>query len=305
MRNANDGISAGQTAEAGLTAIGGHLQRMRELAVQAASGQYDSVNRAALNAEFRQLATEISRAVDATNFNGQKLLTSNTNDATSTDTGAGWRAFFQVGATTGYESQIGVTIADFAKALTTTTGSEDFIWVSDDGSGGTSYVTADGVAGLNDIFGAIAGGDIYKTGELTYEAYFNTTGLNAASSPAPFSSRNVSLIYTDDNSKNLANVTHITDASAALDAIDTVDALLNLTNRARADLGAIQARFEGVLTQLSAAQENTEAARSRIMDADYASETAKLARAQILQQAGTAMLAQANAIPQNVLTLIR
>ncbi|MDR3351573.1 MAG: flagellin, partial [Zoogloeaceae bacterium] len=86
---------------------------------------------------------------------------------------------------------------------------------------------------------------------------------------------------------------------------DTVDALLNLTNRARADLGAIQARFEGVLTQLSAAQENTEAARSRIMDADYASETAKLARAQILQQAGTAMLAQANAIPQNVLTLIR
>jgi flagellin len=76
QRNANDAISAGQTAEAGLSNIAGHLQRMRELAVQAASGQYDSVNRAALNAEFTQLAQEISRVVDATNFNGKQLLTS-------------------------------------------------------------------------------------------------------------------------------------------------------------------------------------------------------------------------------------
>ncbi|MDR2689570.1 MAG: flagellin, partial [Azoarcus sp.] len=68
---------------------------------------------------------------------------------------------------------------------------------------------------------------------------------------------------------------------------------------------AVQNRFEGVLTQLSAAHENTEASRSRILDADYASETAKLARAQVLQQAGVAMLSQANALPQNVLSLLR
>ncbi|MDR3352116.1 MAG: flagellin FliC [Zoogloeaceae bacterium] len=259
MRNANDAISAGQTAEAGLTAIGGHLQRMRELAVQAASGQYDTVNRSALNAEFRQLATEISRAVQATNFNGQKLLTG-TNPGSAA---AGWQAKFQVGATTNHDSQIGVTIADFAKALTTAASS------------------------LNTTFEDIAGGSIYSSGAL------NT----AASHPQ--------LIDTAKDPLKSDSVTHITTAEAALDAIDTVDALLNLTNRARADLGAIQARFEGVLDQLSAARENTESARSRIMDADYASETAKLARAQILQQAGTAMLAQANAIPQNVLTLIR
>ncbi|MDR3323138.1 MAG: hypothetical protein LBS89_02925 [Zoogloeaceae bacterium] len=91
----------------------------------------------------------------------------------------------------------------------------------------------------------------------------------------------------------------------ALYAINAVDAILEKVNSARADIGAMQTRFEGVLTQLSAAQENTEAAVSRIMDTDYAAETAKLARAQILQQAGVAMLAQANAIPQNVLSLLR
>ena len=206
MRNANDGISAAQTAEAGLSAVSGHLQRMRELAVQAASGQYDSTNRAALDKEFQQLASEITRAVDATNFNGKKLLDGNFTSIS-----------FQIGATTTSESTIAVSISSVG-----------------------------------------------------------STGLGS-----------------------------ISDVSAATTAMSALDAAINNVNSARADLGAVQARFEGVLTQLSAAQENTEAARSRIMDTDYAAETAKLARAQILQQAGTAMLAQANALPQNVLSLLR
>ncbi|MDR2165272.1 MAG: flagellin FliC [Zoogloeaceae bacterium] len=250
MRNANDGISAGQTAEAGLTAIGGHLQRMRELAVQAASGQYDSINRAALDAEFQQLAVEISRAVDATNFNGQQLLTG---DGTGAN-GDGWEAKFQIGATTGIESQIGIVIKDFAVAI-----------------------------GSSDLDNDMNIPQLYRQGEL------NTAGQIA---------------LTNGTLEN-ATGAHITSMGSALQAIDQVDALLKLTNRARADLGAIQSRFEAVLTQLAAAQENTEASRSRIMDADYAAETAHLARAQILQQAGTAMLAQANALPQNVLTLLQ
>ena len=206
MRNANDGISAAQTAEAGLSAVSGHLQRMRELAVQAASGQYDSTNRAALDKEYQQLASEITRAVDATNFNGKKLLDGNFTNIS-----------FQIGATTTSESTISVSISSVS-----------------------------------------------------------STGLG-----------------------------NISDISTATQAMTALDAAINNVNSARADLGAVQARFEGVLTQLSAAQENTEAARSRIMDTDYAAETAKLARAQILQQAGTAMLAQANALPQNVLSLLR
>ena len=206
MRNANDGISAAQTAEAGLSAISGHLQRMRELAVQAASGQYDSENRMALDAEYQQLASEITRAMDATNFNGKKLL-----DGSFTGIN------FQIGATTTSESQIAVNIA----------------------------------------------------------------------------------------SVQTASLGDITSAAGALSAMTAIDVALNTVNENRADLGAIQARFEGVLTQLATAVENTEASRSRIMDTDYAAETAKLARAQILQQAGTAMLAQANALPQNVLSLLQ
>ena len=206
MRNANDGISAAQTAEAGISVVSGHLQRMRELAVQASSGQYDSVNRGALDKEFQQLKSEITRALDATQFNGKKLLDGSFSSIN-----------FQIGSTTTSESQIAVTIS----------------------SVGTS---------------------------------------------------------------TLGSISDVAAATAAMGALDT--AITDL-NTARADLGAIQNRFEGVLSQLSAAQENTEAARSRIMDADYASETAKLARAQILQQAGTAMLAQANALPQNVLSLLR
>lgn len=206
MRNANDGISTAQTAEAGLATVATHMQRMRELATQAASGQYDSANRGALDKEFQALASEITRAVNATNFNGTKLLTGSYSGVN-----------FQVGATTTSESQIAITIASI-----------------------------------------------------------DTTSLG--------------------------DITTATDALAAMSALDTA---INSVSTSRADLGALQSRFEGVLSQLSSARENTEAARSRIMDADYAAETANLSRAQILQQAGTAMLAQANALPQNVLSLLQ
>lgn len=207
IRNANDGLSLAQTAEAGMNVIGEHLQRMRELAVQAASGQYDSANRAALDTEYQQLASEINRVISATNFNSKQLLDGTF--ATPVD--------FQVGASTTGESQIGIKIDK-----------------------------------VNATFGSIS-----------------------------------------------------SSAADALSQISALDVAINSINNNRASLGAIQNRFEGVLNQLSAAHENTEAARGRIMDADYASETAKMARSQVLQQAGVAMLAQANSLPQNVLSLVR
>jgi flagellin len=206
IRNANDGLSLAQTAEAGMNVITEHLQRMRELAVQSASGQYDDENRSAIDTEYQQLASEINRVISATNFNGKVLL-----DGTFS---AG--ITFQVGATTSDESKIDINIA-----------------------------------------------------------------------PLDISAGNITAVST------------------ALDAMATLDDLIKDVNNNRAALGAVQNRFEGVLTQLSAAHENTEASRSRILDADYASETAKLARAQVLQQAGVAMLSQANALPQNVLSLLR
>ncbi|WP_337245285.1 flagellin [Luteimonas sp. gir] len=84
-----------------------------------------------------------------------------------------------------------------------------------------------------------------------------------------------------------------------------MDAALNSVNSARADLGAVQNRFSSVVANLQTGSENLSASRSRIVDTDFAKETAELSRTQILQQAGTAMLAQANQIPQNVLSLLR
>jgi flagellin len=97
----------------------------------------------------------------------------------------------------------------------------------------------------------------------------------------------------------------ITSASGATAAITAIDAALTTVNTNRATLGAIQNRFEAVIGNLQVATENQSASKSRIMDADFAKETANLTRGQILQQAGTAMLAQANSLPNNVLSLLR
>ena len=208
-RNANDGISLAQTAEGGMAVMATHLQRMRELATQAASGQYDSNNLSSLDQEFQALQSEMERIALATTFNGKQLLTGT--DTTFT---------FQIGAGTAAENQISVaTVASDFSALVT----------------------------------------------------------------------------------NLA----VTDTGGATAAMDAIDTALNTVSDARAGLGALQSRFEGVVTQLQSQNENIQAARGRIIDADYASETANLARSQILQQAGTAMLAQANQLGSSVLTLLQ
>ncbi len=114
---------------------------------------------------------------------------------------------------------------------------------------------------------------------------------------------------TDAANAILTTVTTVsdikTDASSALNAIKDIDAAIDAINSERATYGAAQNRFQAVISNLQVASENTAAARGRIMDADFATETANLSRTQILQQAGTAMLAQANSLPQNVLSLLR
>jgi len=204
VRNAADGISLAQTAEGALGAIGNNLQRMRELAVQAANASASDADRTSMNTEYQQLVQENSRLISVTSFNGQALLST---AATLT---------FQVGANNATNNQIAVA------------------------------VTA------------------------------------------------VSVLAGD-----------ITSATTAQTAIANMDTSLATVNGQRATFGATQSRFEAVISGLQVAAENAAAARSRIMDTDYAAETAALTRAQILQQAGTAMLAQANAMPQNVLALLR
>jgi flagellin len=146
---------------------------------------------------------------------------------------------------------------------------------------------------------AILGND--ATG-LTFQIGANTTADDT-------------ITVTTENLTTATDITAVTGTSAVIDAtatagslktvIDNIDTALDAVNNTRATFGATQSRFEAVISNLQQAVENQSAARSRIMDADFAAETAAMSRAQILQQAGTAMVAQANALPQQVLRLLQ
>ena len=222
VRNAGDAISMAQVAEGGLSGMNDLLQRMRELAVQASNAPNSAGSAgdiAKLDNEYKQLGAELSRMLDATQFNGEKIL----------NTSASY--VFQVGANAGAENQI-----------------------------------------------TIANGDISLSGN----AAFSAVASGGASAT----------LITGTASANTANI-------AALDAA------ISAVNDRRASLGALQSRFENTISYLRTASENQSAARGRIMDADFAAETANLSRTQVLQQAGTAMIAQANQAPQQVLALLR
>jgi len=216
-RNANDGISLLQTAEGALGEIENSLQRMRELATQAANGTYNASDRASLDDEFRALSSEIVRITQVTEFNNLNLLGS-------------------AGANSG----------DISLQVGWENGTNNVIEVAR-----TNVSAMAGVATL----------------------VLATTNISTAASAV--------LIM-----------------SAASNAIDSISNL-------RADFGAVQNRLESAVRNMDNVVENQSAARSRVLDADFARETANLTRTQILQQAGTAMLAQANSMPQGVLSLLR
>lgn len=315
MRNASDGVSLAQTAEGSLDSVSGALQRIRELAVQSANATNSASDRAALDAEAQQLKSEIDRVATQTNFNGVKLLDGSFTNKT-----------FQVGANNGETIAVsGIVNAQSTAlgestsaavsgiaAVTFTAIAAGAITIQDAGAvaidvGAVGVDTSateragsmrDAINAVSDQTGVYATNDTATTITLTSAhdiviagAAVATSGLTAGTSAAATT--------TGFSALDLGT------AAGANIAIDSMDAALTAVNTARADLGAIQTRFESVVQNLSINVENTSAARGRIRDADFAAETASLTRNQILQQAGTAMLAQANQIPQNVLSLLR
>ncbi len=220
VRNANDGISVGQTAEGALGQISNNLQRIREISVQAANGSVSNSNRSQLQLEVDQLTQEISRIVQTTQFNGTSLLSGQTTIT------------FQIGYSGTADNQVSVSTTDLAQT---------------------------GAAGLYSFSGSLT-----ATGTI--------------------------------------NITTSGGASAALAALD--QDIARVTN-IRSTFGAVQNRFDAVIANLNNYVENLTASKSRIMDTDYAAETANFSKAQILQQAGTAILKQANQIPQQALTLLQ
>lgn len=306
IRNANDGISLAQTGEGALAEIGNNLQRIRELAVQAANATNSDADRAALDREVAQRLAEIDRIAGQTTFNGRRILD-----------GSFGEAHFQVGANVGdtinlaldssmRTARIGAVAVVDGAAL-----GEDVLPLHVDGNlriqlgDGPSLSVADGV---------------YHSAEALVEAFNRALGERGRAEVNPAGGIRLSApqSITIDAGSELGSLglaahsppggslasTHVRTVVAANETLDRVDAALTAVSAMRSRFGAIQNRFESTIANLSTTVENLSASRSRIMDADFAAEITRLVRAQILQQAGIAILSQANLMPRNILNLL-
>ncbi len=336
-RNANDGISLAQTAEGALGEIGNNLQRIRDLAVQSRNATNSADDRAALQKEVSQLKSEIDRVANQTTFNGTKLLDgsftaqafqvgANQGQTITVDSIAdaniaalgSWNSVAQSNASGAAGTFSDVALAD-TEEFTLEVDGVEIISVTGDADG--EAVTAAAIdaqladstvqsnlaaAGIT-VTGTAAGGDLAfsKADGSAYDVVVTNDGTGGfAGADFATGTNNV------DNGSAAAAQTgfaslDISTAEGADNAILAMDAALNSVNSARADLGAVQNRFTSVIANLNTTAENLTASRSRIRDTDFAKETAELTRTQILTQAGTAMLAQANQAPQGVLSLLR
>ncbi|MFJ3058392.1 flagellin [Herbaspirillum sp. NPDC087042] len=298
QRNANDGISMAQTAEGALSTVNDNLQRMRELAVQASNGTNSAQDRKTLNDEYTQLSQEVFRVLNGTSFNGQNLFTGVGQGASagtgsdSANVSAALTLSFQVGANVvnnKLNDQITLTLDDLSNNSTIA----NVI--------GTS---AKGLIGLGDTSGVSTAQATYTSAQAALDNLFATGSSLSATALA---SSAVTLQAAVDSAKLQldAAVAQPSAQSDAQKAIQNLDLAINLISSKRSEFGAVQNRFTAVISNLQVSSENITASKSRIMDTDYASETANLTRAQILQQAGTAMLSQANSSPQSVLSLLK
>ena len=332
-RNANDGISLAQTAEGALGKVGDMLQRMRELAVQSGNATNSKSDREALQAELSQLRDEVDRVAKTTSFNGSKLL-----DGSFTG------AVFQVGANSGDNITVGALantkVAELGNstygkgtdvvAATVKTQAAASISAGDvtikitgaDGKQVEAKIEKDVNVTEDEALGKVIDAINSKTADTGVIAFYNseTKNIEMRATEDQDASEKVADIRIDTGSSVAAiDVTagftaaggkgidkvKIDTQAGAWEALQRIDQAIDKVTKARGELGAIQTRFEKTVENIDIQNENLTAARGRVVDADFAQETANLSRTQILQQAGTAMVAQANQLPQQVLSLLR
>lgn len=283
-RNAQDGISLIQTAEGALDETHSILQRMRELAVQSANDTNTDDDRAEIQKEVDQLAQEITRIGENTEFNTQKLLDGSLNNK------------FHIGAN--QDQNISLSISNMtAGALgVTSTLTEAEIGEGVEIAG----LDAEGLDGLfnGDTLVAVKiGEDYYNIDDVESDEDDTTPQLVAKAGVDP-------LEANEDGSFTGSGGLNVSSQEAANTAITTLDAAIKSVSEERSKLGAVQNRLEHTISNLNNSSENLSAAESRIRDVDMAKEMMEMTRANILSQASQSMLAQANQQPQAVLQLL-
>ena len=330
VRNSNDAISLVQTADGALIETTNMLQRMRTLAVQAASDTNVSADRTALNTEFSSLRTEINRIANNTQWNGENVLDK------SFSSGSGAYSF-QVGANS--NQTVDLTIGNYStQATTQTTTSAVATTTAASGPSAAigvkqvSTLTIAGTAKLGDTISVTVGNASFvhevvagaaTTQTVTEIAAAIKTGLEAdglATSATAAASAGV-LTFTalatayGSNSFDIGTAaggllgglasSSVTTAANANSAIAALDTAINTVNAGRSGMGATINVLQYAADNLANVSLNASASRSRVEDTDYSSATTELARTQIIAQAATAMLAQANQMPQTVLSLLK
>ena len=339
-RNSNDGISLAQTAEGALGKVGDMLQRMRELAVQSSNATNSTSDRKALQSEVTQLSSEIDRVAKTTTFNGAKILDGSFSGAVF-QVGANAGDNITVGglahamgsdlgtvscATASATSLSATTVTTYSSAIAANT----LVISTSTGTIGLDAISA--ASSASERIGQVAAAINAKTADTGVTAFVTKkddgsynlemrsdqmttaspptasvvtlTGFTTATTGVDSTATTFAAASATADTKGIASVDVSTQAGAWT-ALKKVDAAIDSVNSARAGLGALQTRFENAVSNIAIQTENTSASRGRIVDADFAVETANLSRSQILQQAGTAMVAQANQLPQGVLALLR
>jgi len=318
-RNAQDAISLIQTAEGALNETQSILQRMRELAVQASSDTNTDVDRQAIQSEIEQLVDEIDRIANTTEFNTQKLLDGTKKGLVKAQDAVGT---LQNNSNVDFKISTDTTIADNVTITVTATNEGTFdadnFNVSVIGGTGTATI-ADGKItydGKDITFDSGALSDM-KSGEsitisIKGKVDANTDVSQALSMQIGANSGQNMLIGIGsmkakdlgvrDNSGNAIDVTNAVNATAAITQINNA---IEKVSEERSKLGAYQNRLEHTINNLDTSAENLQASESRIRDVDMAKEMMEFTKQNILQQAATAMLAQANQAPQGVLQLLR
>jgi len=307
-RNAQDAISLIQTAEGALNETHSILQRMRELAVQAASDTNTNDDRAELQKEIEQLKEEITRIAGNTEFNTMKLLDGSfgiqldTSSATTLDTSVSGLASMSDINVSGAKANTTYTITEDADTITLTDEDGNAQTISKAGfqAGGTLNFSALGISIKTD--------ENYQVSETNFNGKeiktLDTQG--AKFQIGANKGQTVGLTLGDMSAEGLeVDLINLETQANAESAIDTIDKAITTVSSQRAMLGAMQNRLEHTINNLGTTAENLTASESRIRDVDMAKEMMEFTKNSILQQAATAMLAQANSQPQGVLQLLQ
>ncbi|HEK0622290.1 FliC/FljB family flagellin [Proteus mirabilis] len=300
-RNANDGISIAQTTEGALNEINNNLQRIRELTVQAKNGTNSNSDITSIQNEVKERLDEINRISEQTQFNGVKVLSGEKSEMVI-QVGTNDNETIKFNLDKVDNDTLGVASDKLFDAKTEKKGVTEAgaaIDAKDIGvAGATKY--DGGTVKEYKVDGKVSADKvIFNDGSKDYLVSKSDFTLKAGTADTAEFTGSKTTEFTADAGKDVKTLNVKDDALATLDkAINTID-------ESRSKLGAIQNRFESTINNLNNTVNNLSASRSRILDADYATEVSNMSRGQILQQAGTSVLAQANQVPQTVLSLLR